>query len=132
MTVPERAWQIWPVLVLCASKRILLSYDDLANYIGVPRPGLGQLLEPIQSYCLIKELPALTSLVVGINSGIPGENFIAAENVPAAQAEVYGKDWSNLHPMPEDFKQALEKLPSRNRPLNELRGIINERQINNQ
>ena len=34
----------------------------LGRLIGVPRQGLGQLLEPIQSFCIVKHLPALTSL----------------------------------------------------------------------
>jgi len=59
MTAPHRASQIWPVLLLAAKNRQILNYHLLADLIGVPRAGLGQLLEPIQSYCLLNELPPL-------------------------------------------------------------------------
>lgn len=114
MTVSERAFQIWPVLTLCASKRIILIYDELSRLINVPLPGLGQLLEPIQSYCLLNKKPALTSIVVRGNSGVPGAGFSAAENVPMAQAQVYNYDWANIAPSPEEFAIALSQLPSRN------------------
>jgi len=53
MTRSERAAQIWPILTLCAKQYQILTYDLLGRLIGVPRQGLGQLLEPVQSYCLI-------------------------------------------------------------------------------
>ena len=62
MRVSERAAQIWSVLALASKNRQVLTYDILSRLIGVPRPGLGQLLEPIQSYCLINKLPPLTIL----------------------------------------------------------------------
>src|SRR5688572_14822476 len=57
----ERAAQIWPLLTYAASHRQTLTYELVGRLIGVPHFGLAQLLEPIQSYCLIRELPALTS-----------------------------------------------------------------------
>ena len=62
MTKGERAAQIWPLLTVSAARRQKLTYDLLGRLIGVPRQGLGQLLEPIQSFCIVKHLPALTSL----------------------------------------------------------------------
>ena len=73
MRIPERALQIWSVLALAAKNRQVLTYDILAKLIGVPRPGLGQLLEPIQSYCMLNKLPPLTILVVSEETGMPGE-----------------------------------------------------------
>jgi len=127
MTVSERASQIWPVLALCAKKRLLLIYDDLSQLIGVPNQALAQLLEPIQSYCLLYRKPPLTSIVVGINSGVPSTGFIAAENVPMAQAQVYSFNWSNLSPSPEEFANALTQLPIGNRTLAELQEILSQR-----
>ena len=68
--------------------RQLLTYDLLSRLIGADRRGLGQLLEPIQSYCLKKKLPALTALVVK-KSGTPGVGFIAAEDLPAEFQKVF-------------------------------------------
>jgi putative restriction endonuclease len=104
MTVAERAFQIWPILVLSATKHQILFYDELGKIIGVPNPALGQLLEPIQSYCINNNLPALTSIVVSSKTGLPGEGFTAASDVPAEQAKVFTYDWYNFHPTIEDFR----------------------------
>lgn len=121
MTRGQRAAQIWPVLTLCAGQRQSLSYDRLSKLIGVPRPGLGQLLEPIQSYCILNRLPPLTSLVVSEQTGLPGEGFIAASDVPAAQASVFKHDWlATMVPTDEALEAAATKLPSSGRPLQDL------------
>ena len=98
MTREQRAAQIWPILTLCATRRQSLTYDQLARLIGVLRPGLGQLLEPMQSYCILNSLPPLTVLVVSNIDGVPGPGFIAAEHVPSAQAQVYSFDWLSRQP----------------------------------
>ena len=121
MTRGQRATQIWSVLVLSASHRQTLSYDGLSKLIGVPRPGLGQLLEPIQSYCILNKLPPLSSLVVSDQTGLPGEGFIAASDLPAAQADVYRHDWlKTLVPTDEALEAAVTQLPSNGRQLQEL------------
>lgn len=117
----ERAAQIWPLLAHCATHRQTLSYELLAQLIGVPRPGLGQLLEPIQSHCIILNIPLLTSLVVGKITGLPGEGFIGAADVPEAQARVYRFDWlAHPTPSPEELKASVQRLPTNGRPLEEL------------
>jgi len=105
MTASERAAQIWPILVLCASRRETLTYDLLGRLVGVPAPGLGQLLEPIQSYCLLEGLAPLTAIVVNQTTGLPGDGFIGASDVPRAQADVYARDW--LRDAPPDAEALL-------------------------
>jgi hypothetical protein len=84
--------------------------------------GIGQILEPIQSYCLLNRLPALTCLVVGARTGVPGAGFIAAENVPAEQAAVYEWQWmSRPPPAVSDLESAVKRLPSNGRSLAELK-----------
>ncbi|MBI1918906.1 MAG: hypothetical protein HYS12_29810 [Planctomycetes bacterium] len=113
MTVYERAAQIWSVLALAARNRQVLTYDIVGRLIGVPRHGLGRLLEPIQSYCLLNRLPPLTILVVSEETGIPGMGFIAAQNIPRTQVEVFAFDWSEHGaPSPERLEQAVQQLPS--------------------
>ncbi len=113
MTVVERAAQIWSVLTLAAKSRQILSYDLLSKLIGVPRPGLGQLLEPIQSFCLLKKLPPLTILVVSADSGLPGSGFIAASDIPREQARVFSFDWFTVGcPAPTELDDACKRLPS--------------------
>lgn len=113
MLVSERAAQIWPLLVFAAHHRQTLTYDLLARLIGVPRPALGQLLEPIQSYCLIKKLPALTALVVSGSTGLPGTGFSAAEDIPGMHALVFAHDWlAGLAPKPDELAAAVVERPS--------------------
>jgi hypothetical protein len=116
MKVHERASQIWPILSFAALNRQVLTYDIVGGLIGVPRFGLAQLLEPIQSYCLLNELPALTVLVVN-KSGEPGVGFIASQDVPKEQQRVFSIDWLTNHtPSPEEFKTAVAELPSCGNP----------------
>jgi hypothetical protein len=111
MTASERAAQIWPLLVLCAARRETLTYDLLGKLIGVPAQGLGNLLEPIQSYCVLEGLDPLTSLVVNRTTGVPGEGFVGADDVPRAQADVYARDWLQVNPpSAEAFLDASEGM----------------------
>jgi hypothetical protein len=117
MTSGERATQIWPVLALAARNRQILTYDLLSQLIGVPRYGLGQLLEPIQSYCLVNQLPPLSILVVKTDTGMPGTGFTAAQDIPSHQAQVFARDWLALGcPTPNDFDAAVRQRPSNGIP----------------
>jgi hypothetical protein len=112
MIASERAWQIWPVLALAARNRQTLTYDILGNLIGVPRQGLGHLLEPIQSFCLLNELPSLPSLVVK-QTGLPGVGFVAAQDVPREHERVFDFDWARQPvPSPTELADAKERMPS--------------------
>jgi hypothetical protein len=116
MLAHERAAQIWPLLTYAASHRQSLTYTILAKHIGVDLRGIGKLLEPIQSYCLIHELPALTSIAVNKN-GHPGTGFIAAEDVPAEQQRVFNHDWlEHDSPAADVLRQAAIDRPSNGIP----------------
>lgn len=113
MTVSERAMQLWSLLAHAATNRQVLTYDLVSQLVGVPRQGLGKLLEPIQSYCLVKNLPPLTVLVVQKESGLPGPGFIAAEQIPGTQMRVFEFDWkSHGCPAAEAFDEAVRQRPS--------------------
>lgn len=117
----ETACIIWSLLTLSAIRRQTLTYQLLARLIGVPRKNLARLLEPIQSYCILASLPPLTSLVVDSQSGLPGEGFIAASNLPRAQAETFAHEWlAQDVPTPADFQRAMTALPSCGLTLSEL------------
>ena len=113
MTTNERAAQLWAVLALAAHNRQVLTYNLIARLTGIARVGLGQCLEPIQSYCLVKGLGPLTILVVSEKTGMPGVGFIAAQDIPRAQQEVFGYDWmAHGGPSPESFEAAVRLRPS--------------------
>lgn len=115
MTREQRAAQIWPLLTLAASLRLTLTYKRVGELIGAPTVAIGGWLEPIQSYCLVHELPPLTVLVVGESDGMPGPGFSGAspEKVPSAQAWVFRHDWTQRQaPSPEELAHALAEWPS--------------------
>lgn len=114
MKIAERAAQIWPVLALAARNRQILTYGMLSKLISVPTAGLGQLLEPIQSYCLLgDDLPPLTAIVVSKDSGLPGTGLVAAPDLPREQMRVFDFDWlEHGCPTPERFAAAAAKRPS--------------------
>lgn len=117
MRIPERAAQIWSVLALAAKNRQTLTYSLVSRLIGVPTAGLGQLLEPIQSYCLMHKLPPLTIIVVSSETGLPGSGFTAASDIPRAQNSVFAHDWlAQSAPGPEQFAEAVAKVPSNGVP----------------
>jgi hypothetical protein len=115
MNRSERASQIWAVLAWAATHRQSITYSQLARLVGVPAAGLGQLLEPIQSYCLVEELPPLTAIVVQQGSGLPGSGFTgaSAEQYAQAIAKVFAHDWLEQgNPQPERLERAVIERPS--------------------
>jgi len=92
-----------------------MTYGHLSKLIGVPTAGLGQLLEPIQSFCIIEKLPPLTILVVQQDSGLPGPGFTGAKASEFAktQMEVFEFDWLDYgNPQPDKLEQAVQRRPS--------------------
>jgi hypothetical protein len=115
MKKSERACQIWAVLALAARNRQSVTYGQLGKLIGVPTAGLGQLLEPIQSYCIANGLPPLTVLVVQQESGLPGPGFTgaSASQFAKSQADVFALDWlEHGNPQPDKLEQAVQQYPS--------------------
>jgi hypothetical protein len=115
MTRSERASQIWAVLAWAAKSRQSLTYGQLSSLIGVPRAGLGQLLEPVQSYCIVHSLPPLTVLVVQQESGLPGSGFTGASaaDLAKAQMSVFSHDWLAFgNPNPEALEASVVQRPS--------------------
>jgi hypothetical protein len=104
----ERAAQVWSVLALAARNRQTLTYEMLAGLTGIPQQGIGPVLDPVQDYCAAHNLPALSSIVVKKQSGIPSHGFVAASDVPSAQAAVFAFDWIK-HGCPKP--EALEAAP---------------------
>jgi len=112
MTRAERAQQLWSLLALAATNRQILTYDIVARLSGVVRPSIGDFLRPIQQYSTDQNLPALTSIVVSEDSGLPGTGFIAAQDVPAAQCRVFEHRWLDTRaPSAEQLEDAYSRAP---------------------
>lgn len=93
MTKYERASQLWPLLAMAATNRQILTYDLVYRLTGIPRPATGKFLQAIQNYCMSKEIPPLTSIIVSKKTGLHGSGFISAEDVPLSHIEVFNFDW---------------------------------------
>lgn len=114
MTREERAQQLWSILVLAARNRQILTYEMIGQACGVPAPSIGDFLRPIQQYCSERQLPPLTSLIVQKNTGIPGDGFIAAENVPIAHMQTFSKNWlEEQAPSAQQLAEAYTRAPER-------------------
>lgn len=113
MTRAQRAQQLWSLLAWAATNRQILTYEIVARLTGVVRPSIGDFLNPIQQYCLGRDLPALTSLVVSEQTGAPGEGFIAAPDVPAEQTRVFRHRWLDTPaPSEEELEAAYSRAPA--------------------
>ena len=106
----QRALQLWSLLALAARNQQLLSYELIEQLIGVMMVGLGQLLDPVQSYCMAHDLPPLTAIAISRVTGLPGEGFQLPDrydDVATAQASVFVFDWASQPvPSPQDFEAA--------------------------
>lgn len=113
MKLQERAWQAWPVLTFAAKNRQILTYELLGRLTGMHPAGLGQVLERIQSYCLLHKIPPLSALVVSKETGLPSPGFVATTDVPRAFITIFEHDWlAETCPSPEQLEQAARALPS--------------------
>ena len=96
----ELASLAWNPLVKAATRGELLFYQDLARELGLrgARP-VRFALGPIQSLCLEKRLPPLTSIVVSKKNRLPGPGFIAwTGDLQEAHNSVFKFDWSSVPP----------------------------------
>ncbi len=108
MRVHERGAQVWSVLALAARNRQLLTYDLLSNLIGVPRQGLANVLDQVQRYCMQNDLPPLTILVVNKDTGLPGDGFVAVEDIAKNREPVFEYDWlTHGAPSPDQLAAAV-------------------------
>ncbi len=105
----QRASQLWSLLVLAARTQQVLSYRVVERLTGIDRRGVGGCLGPILHYCNKQNLPALTSIVLKEDTGLPGEGFTAVPvtDIFKEQARVFIYDWfSKPAPNTEDFRKA--------------------------
>ncbi|WP_319406169.1 hypothetical protein [uncultured Desulfosarcina sp.] len=111
MTISERACQIWSILAWVAKNRQSLTFDLLSKLIGVPTAGLEHLLEPINAFCILNNLPLLTVLVVQTDSGLPDSKLTGtkASDIAKNQADVFNYNWLDYgNPQPKGFEGVIK------------------------
>jgi len=103
---PERASQIWQILVHKAADRETVTYGEVADLMGIGSPrGLGAFLDYIKRYCSANRLPPLHVLVVSKATGAPGKGLRVVD-FEAERDRVFDFNWFALAPpRPEDLPQ---------------------------
>src|SRR3954466_7414119 len=107
MKIPDRSAQVWSLLALAATHRQTLTYELVGKLTGMHAAGLGPILEPIQSYCMLNQLPPLRALVVSKGPGLPSPGCVAATDVPREFIRIFEHNWIETKcPSPEQLAAA--------------------------
>src|SRR5438552_3453750 len=96
----ELAHRAWPILVRAAAERRLLTYGELALPLGYKGARvMRSALSPIQDYCIERDLPRLTSIVVNKRTGTPGPGYITDGNsITESHNRVFSYTWEDITP----------------------------------
>ena len=95
MKMNERAAQIAPMLIICAQKKIILTYDDIYRATGMNRAGIGKALNYVKAVCEDKKIPPLSTIVVRKGDGEVGHDGIN-DDFQQNMAKVFNFDWYNI------------------------------------
>lgn len=99
----QRATQIWQVLIAAANNRQILTYEIVAELIGLGRKGaiaIKLYLAIIMRYCKRYHLPPITALIVQKGVGRPGGGLKTLSNDPDRDREkVFAHNWFQLKPL---------------------------------
>ena len=119
MTNPERAMQIWQILISCAHTQQSLTYGKVADYLGYKGAGvLSQPLDLIMRYCAKQGFPPLTCLVANKETREPGSGLTTVEELTLDREAVHSKNWFALEPVQiSDFEKIQEEKRHLLKPL---------------
>ena len=110
MSNPQRALQLWSLLALAASKRTILTFEEVAGLTGLPKQGLAQVLGHIAQYCKDRQLPWLTLLVVRKGTGKPPvELYGMIKDVSAEQWKCFVYPWLKNTPLLQEVSKPWQK-----------------------
>lgn len=109
-TRPERAVQIWLILIGAAYNRQILTYRILAEMLNYKGAGVfARTLGHIMFYCREEGLPPLTVIVVNQETGLPGEGLTETD-LNADRERVFNFDWYDIvPPTPEQLAAAYAR-----------------------
>jgi hypothetical protein len=97
-TRPERAVQIWLILISAAHNRQALTYRLLADMLNYKGAGVfADTLGHIMFFCREERLPPLSVLVVNQETGLPGEGLTDTD-LNADRESVFDFDWYDVVP----------------------------------
>jgi hypothetical protein len=118
----HRALQIWQVLVSAAHNRQVLTYEIVAELIGMNKKGaiaIKLYLAILMRYCEKVGLPPITALVVQKRVGTPGSGLRTLSSKPDRdREEVFAYKWFQHAPLNTSDLLPFDKHqrgPSKNR-----------------
>jgi hypothetical protein len=100
-TIATRAHQAYLILIGCAANQQTIQYRQLCEKMDY---GRGQILAKplgrVMNWCAREGLPALTSIVVEKETGIPstGLSTVQGNDFPAEQQIVFAYNWYFIFP----------------------------------
>ena len=114
MTRVERALQIWQILISAAHNRQVLTYEIVADLIGIGKKGaigIRSYLGVLMRYCKANGLPPITALVVQKGVGRPGSGLETLSKYPDKDRErVFAQAWFERLPLrTEDLEPFANK-----------------------
>jgi hypothetical protein len=101
----DRALQIWQVLISAAHNRQILTYEIVAELIGLGRQGAIAIgpayLGILKSYCIANRLPPITALIVKKKGGKPGAGLSDAltKHPDEDREKVFTRQWFKMKPL---------------------------------
>ena len=111
MSHPERAIQMWHMLIAAARNRQTLTYGIVSEATGVFPAALGEILSYLMRYCDREQLPPLTVLVVQTSTGKPGDGLLTSTDHDGDRERVFNLNWYRLlPPTVNDLPPAPAKL----------------------
>ena len=111
MTEAEKIERVYLALVKCAIRQKTISYLALSEKTGVGSArSIGVQLAFIAGFCMGRNLPGLTSLVVEKGTTRPGDGYVPVlESVEQDREAVYAFDWPNASAgLPATLREANE------------------------
>lgn len=105
--IPAKAEEVFEYLKGCASQMRTVTYGEIAEAVGLAKPGVGRPLGYIRDViCRSRGLPWLNAVAVNAHTDRPGVSFLP-EDVSMGQADeellwrgmvlqVFAFDWSSV------------------------------------
>ena len=100
-TRPYQAYMAWVILIGAAMHKSYLTYAELAKALGYSERAantLSDVLDHIYAFCKVHDLPLLTVLVEGDQSGRPNAADGLYHDPSAERRRVHKFNWYDVHP----------------------------------
>ena len=93
----DRIIRLFDILLDAAESQKRVPVGEIASLLSLGRGGSARYLHAISFFCRISELPDLSVLAVGANTGVPGPSYAwPREDVEDEVFRVHNHDWAQV------------------------------------